>query len=258
MKIQGIRKALSIASKTLGKHSPSILTGVAVGSLVVSVVFAVIGTSEAKDVIEEVKETEEKETLTKLEVVQHTWKYYIPTVGFVVLSATSAILAQRINSKRIAVLASALVIAQDKLKDQTEKIEELFGKAKADKLSQALSQDQVNKNPPEKGLVYETGKGITLCMDSLTGQYFRSDPERIRQDINEINKELLHTGYVSLNDVLDQIGLRQSQIGLGLGWDLTNSEDLIEISFDSTLTSTNEPCLVMLFRTLPSSKYRYS
>lgn len=258
MKMQGIKNALSVASKALGKHSPAILTGVAVGGMIVSVVFAVIGTSEAKDAIEEVKKTEEKEELTKLEVVQHTWKYYIPAASFVVLSATSAILAQRINSKRIAVLASALVIAQDKLKDQTEKIEELFGKAKSDKLSQAISQDQVNKNPPDSGTIYETGKGVTLCMDSLTGQYFRSDPERIRQDINEINKELLHSGYVSLNDVLDQIGLRQSQIGLGLGWDLTNQDDLIEISFDSTLTSMNEPCLVMLFRTLPSSKYRYS
>ena len=76
-----------------------------------------------------------------------------------------------------------------------------------------------------------TDKGNTLCFDSLSGRYFKSDIDKIKRAVNNLNRELTYDMYVSLNDFYDELDLDHTKIGDELGWNL--DDGLIDVYFGS-------------------------
>ena len=236
----------------LNKHNPEILTGIGVAGMITSTVLAVKATPKALGLLEEAREDKYAQVgdykLTIIETVKATWKPYIPAVVTGVLSASCIIGASTINSKRNAALATAYAISEKTLTRYKEKVIETIGEKKEKEIKEKIAQDRLDEKPVSSSQVILTSKGNTLCMDSISGRYFRSDLDTIRKVINELNRRMLSQNYVSLDEFYNEIGLDSTKSSSRLGWNIDTG--LIELDFNTCLAE-DEPCVVIDYSVSP-------
>ena len=249
-------------SKAARKHSPEILTGIGIAGMLSTTVLAVRATPKALMLIEEKKREKkfagEQPELTKVEIVKTAWKPYIPAAVTGVASVACLVGASSVNARRNAALAAAYALSETTLADYKEKVVETLGEKKAQEVKDAIAKDQVEKNPQSKSSVIATDKGETLCYDSISGRYFKSDIEYIRRAVNNLNERLLFDTHISLNEYYDEIGLEEIfPMGENLGWTVdpdSANKGLIELDFSSQLAERT-PCLVVGFSNAPRYDY---
>ena len=263
MDLKGIRKLIRVAQVNLDKNSPAILTGLGIAGIVTAVVMGVRATPKAMQLLaeEEKARFEEGTTvpMTNLEVVEVAWKCYVPTVLMTGATIGCIIAAQTINTRRLAALASVYSLTEATLKEYQVKVIDTVGDKKAKKIKDDIAADHISKNPVDEDNVIQTGRGTTLCYDWVSGRYFRSDIEYIRQAENRLNRDLLADNYVSLNEVYDEIGLPRIGLGEELGWSLwvDDQDQLVTFKFSSQLTDKGEPCLVVEYAVMPRFDYTH-
>lgn len=264
-----ITKAFKTTRRFLGKHSPEILTGIGVAGMITSTVLAVKATPKALELINNEKESKAEvktiyadnesietkvyPTLTAWETVKTAWKPYVPALGLGIASISCIVGASAVNAKRNAALATAYAISERTLVRYRDKVIDTLGEKKDKEIREKIAQDEVNNNPVSNSQVIITSKGNTLCMDGITGRYFRSDIDTIRNIVNELNRELTYNHFVCLDDFYDKIGLKHTDNSSELGWNL--DDGLIEVVFSSCISEDNEPCIVVSYTVAPRYDY---
>lgn len=238
----------------INKRSPEILTGIGIAGMLTTTVLAVKATPKAMQLIEERKTEEWTEKLTPLEIVKTAWKPYIPAIVTGVTSTVCLIGASSVSAKRNAALATAYKLSETALNEYREQVIETIGEKKEKTIRDKVAEERVKKNPVSKNEVFVTNTGRTLCFDPISARYFYSSIETIKKAENNLNKEMLHafSGYVSLNDFYDEIGLDHTSVGDDLGW---NTDKLIDINFSSQLNDNGEPSVVLDYLVAPNYNY---
>ena len=237
--------------RSIKKHGPAILTGFGIAGMIATTVIAVQATPKALILIEDAKElkVEREEEFTPVDVVKVAWKPYIPAMITGIVSVGCLIGAHSAHTRRYATLAAAYTLSESSLRDYRDKVVEIVGEKKEKEVQDALAKDKVEKNPVSNCEVIITEKGNTLCFDTISGRYFKSDIDKIRKAVNEINRELLDEMFITLNELYYELGLGNIAIGDDLGWDIANG--LIEVYFSSQLDEYDTPCLVLNYPTPP-------
>ena len=216
-----IGKWLGLFKVEFGKHSPEILTGLGVTGMFASVIISIQATPKAMKSIEEKKKELNKEKLTVGETIEACWKYYIPTAVTLATSTACVIGANSVNTRRNAALAAAYSISETALTEYRDKIKEVLGENKEKDVRADIARDKVVASPPSQNTIIVTGKGDTLFMEAITGQYFRSDIEKIRRIENDLNREMRSSMTMSFNDVLCAFGIRHNHKTYDhIGWDI--------------------------------------
>ena len=226
------------------KHSPEILTGMGIAGMITTTVFAVKATPKALALIEQAKKEKEVDQLTPIETVKVAWKPYIPTIITGTLSVACLVGASSVHLKRNTALATAYKLSETALTEYREQVIDTIGEKKEQTIREKVNQKQIEKHPASTSEVHVTGKGETLCLEPLSGRYFKSDIDKIRRAENTLNKQMLHDicGFVSLNEFFEEIGLDGTDIGDKVGW---NTEHLINLDITPGMTDKEEPCLVI-------------
>ena len=235
------------------KHGPEILTGIGIAGMITTTVLAVKSTPKALMLIEEKKLDLDTEKLGAFETIRTTWTCYIPPVVTGIMSIGCLVGASSVNVRRNAALAAAYALSESTLKEYKDKVVEVVGEKKEQAVRDSIAKDKIEKNPVEANQVIITEKGDTLCYEPLSGRYFKSDIDKIKRAVNEVNRMLLGDAHISLNDFYDEVGLDDTRIGDDIGWDI--SRGLVEVGFSSQLTSDGTPCVVIDFVTPPSYDY---
>lgn len=253
--MNAIQKATKEIGRNLTKNSPAILTGVAVAGVCGTVVLAVQATPRALSILEDACAVRKVEELSTKEVVELTWKLYLPATIMGAITIGCIVGLNTVHTRRTAALASLYSISESALKEYQAKVVEIVGENKARAVKDAVAKDKVEKNPPVNADILHTGRGTTLCLDSMSGRYFYSDIEAIRKVQNNINERLLQGGddYAALNDVYYELGLAGTKMGEEVGWCI--SDGILEFDFSSQLTATGVPCLVLDYKVNP--KYEF-
>ena len=158
-----------IANKA-GKNSPAILVGLGITSAAGAVIFAIKGTIAANKKVEEVKEAKINELmeeeiedipveveLTKKEIVQATWKCYIPTAISFTTSVVCIICANNVNAKRNAAIATAYSMSEAALHEYKNKVIETIGEEKEKEIAKAVVKDKIEKAPAPNTQVIVAG-----------------------------------------------------------------------------------------------------
>ena len=251
-----IPKALKNADSFITKHSPEILMGIGIAGMVTTTVLAVKATPKALKMIEERKENDfpDQEKLPPVELVKTCWKCYLPATITGAASVACLIGSNSVSNKRTAVLAAAYQISETAFADYREKVVETIGEKKEQTVKDKISEKQIAKNPVSGNEVIITKAGNTLCYDTLSGRYFKSDIDKIKKAVNELNRRMTYDVYVSLNEFYDELDIDHTAIGDDLGWNLDNG--LIEISFGSQIADDGTPCIVLNYCIAP--RYDYS
>lgn len=240
--------------KFASKRSPEILTGIGIAGMITTTILAVRATPKALELIEEQKEEESVDELSSFEVVKVAWKPYIPAMVTCVVSTACLIGASSVNTKRNAALATAYKLSETALSEYRDKVVETIGEKKERIVRDKVAEERVKKNPVSKNEVIVTGNGKTLCFDPISGRYFMCSIETIKKAENMLNKQMLHdiSGYVSLNEFYDELGLDHTSVGNDLGW---NTNQLIDIDFSSQLNDNGEPSVVLDYLVAPKCDY---
>lgn len=255
----------------LQKHSPEILTGIGIAGMVTAAVFAVRATPKALLLLEEEKQRQNEELkvaekendseecveidkLKPVEILRATWTCYIPSAVTGVLSIACLIGASSVNARRTAALATAYSLSESALKEYQEKVIETIGEKKEQGIRDSVAKEKLKRDPVVNKEVIITGKGETLCYDTVTSRYFKCDIEKLRRVENMLNKRLISEMYISLNEFYYEIGLNQTEIGEDLGWNI--EDGLIDLEFSSQLAEDDTPCLVINYRVSPRYSFR--
>lgn len=256
MNKQNITNFFKGVQSAVKQHSPEILIGVGVASMITTTVLAVKATPKALKLIEEKKQEENKEELTALETVKTAWKPYVPAVITGVTGAACIIGGNSVHLRRNAALATAYKLSETALTEYKEKVIETIGDKKEKIVREKLAQDKVDKNPTEKNEVVITGGGDVLFLEPVSMRYFTSDIEKIRRIINDINYRLTSgmEEYISLSEFYDEIGLSHTSTSDDLGWNLGRDGQL-KIDFPVAKTENGKPCLVLEYGVSPRYDY---
>lgn len=243
--------------KTVKKRSPEILTGIGIAGMITSTVLAVKATPKALELIDEEKE-KRKDSMYNEETDEHydspmktidyvkvAWKPYIPAVVTGAASIGCLVGASTVSARRNAALLGAYQLSTTAFHEYRDKVVETFGEKKEKTVHDAIAKDKIEKNPPNQSQVIVTKKGNTLFYDELSDRYFKSDIDRIKRAMNDLNYRM--TGgmemYISLNDFYDAIDLARIPIGNQIGW--TVGKGMIDVYFSAQLTEDEEPCIVL-------------
>lgn len=239
--------------KAIAKNSPAILKALGIAGFIGTAVYVGKATPKAMMLLEEKKLDLETEELTKVEIVKTVAPCYIPAVILAGLSIACILGSDSINARRNAALATAYALSESTLKEYRDKVVETIGEKKERDVRDRIAEDKVKKIPvvPEK--VIDTENGDYLCLEPLSGRYFRSDVDKVRRALNNANERLLKDEYLSLNEFYYELGLDETKIGDELGWHIQGG--LIEIHFSTQLANGDEPCLVIDFMDAPTYEY---
>lgn len=246
-------KALKFANHSIdfaSKNAPSILTALSVASMFGAVITGVTGTIKAVKEVEEDKhdfllDVDERvkqearegkieatpeamdDRMDEIIEAEYTWKrivaiswpHYIPTALFTAMSAGCAIGSQTINSRRQAAAFALYETAQSTLKTYQEKVMDEVGKNKEKKIRHAVHEEEIRRDPPNEGNVYNSTKGRcgvengeALFREPQTGQYFVSTYEKVRRAVRKVNTGCHKDSWYNFSDLLDDMGA-DSDIG---------------------------------------------
>lgn len=241
------------------KHSPEILTGIGIAGMITTTVMAVRATPKAILMIEKAEEEKYVEKgepigLTPVETVKAAWKCYIPAAIVGTVSIGCLIGASSVNVRRNAALATAYTLSETALKEYQTKVLEEIGERKENSVRDAIAKDRIEQNPVSRQEVIITEKGNTLCFDVISGRYFKSDIDKLRRIVNDLNRQMRDDMYISLNEFYYAIGLDGIKIGDDLGWNIDTG--YIDLDFRSQLTEDGTPCLVIDYHLAPRYEFR--
>ena len=260
--MQGLQKLTRQFGGILTKNSPTILTGIGVAGLVATAVMAVKATPKALEILEYETLARESETevgvldrFTTQEILKLTWRCYLPAAAMGLVTVGCIIGANSINLRRNAALVSLYSLSEATLKEYQAKVVETIGKNKERAIKDDIAKDKITKNPVSDKEIVITSFGDTLCYDALSGRYFKSDIEKIRQVLNKLSRDLMTEMFIDLNSVYSDLGLKETKMGDMVGWHI--DDGLIEADFSSQLTENGTPCLVLDFVTEPRYNHSY-
>lgn len=254
------------------KHSPEILMGIGITGMVTTTVMAVRATPKAlmlieaekrrlnRELLEKAKKSgcEECNQITRLEpvdLIKVTWKCYIPAGITCMVSIACLIGASSVNARRNAALATAYTLSESTLRDYQKKVIETIGEKKEQTVRDAVAKERIERDPVENKEVVFSGRGNTLCYDSISGRYFRSDMDAIKKAENELDARLRNEMYISLNEFYYEIGLEPLRvIGDDLGWNIDSG--YLDLGFSSQIATDGTPCLVIEYNPAPRYDYR--
>lgn len=237
--------------RTLTKHSPEILTGIGIAGMFTSTVLAVTATPKALRICEIVKK--EKEEPKKLDYVKATWKCYIPAAVTGAVSTACLIGASSVNLKRNAALATAYQISQTAITEYRDKVIETVGEETEKVVREKVAEEKVKKTPaPSNEVIMVEGEDF-YCLDTITGRYFRSTHNKIKDVEIRVNHRLLNEMYISLNEFYDELGLPRTRVGDELGWNIDKGK--LEIYISSIIDEKGRPVLVLDYNVSPEYNY---
>ncbi len=250
----------------LNDNSPAILTGLGVSGTVATAYLTGRASFRAADVIQQdsfqleavevngqfegrLAEKKEQTTMHKVGLV---WRLYVPPVAVGLTTVTSIVMANRISSSKIIALTMASGISERALQEYKEKVVEKLGERQNRDIREEIAQDRVRKNPVNSREVILAGTGEVLCYDMSSGRYFQSTIEEIKRAENKINHELIHYMSASLSMFYEEIGLPPTSYSDSVGWNMNNN---IEVTFSTTLSTDDRPCIAVDFVKQPVSDY---
>ncbi len=236
--------------KVVEQNDASILAGLGIAGMIASVGLAIKEGPKIHKILEESKEKE----LTPLETAKELAPAVLPVAAVTTASALCVVGSNVKSARKYAALSAVYNITESRAREWADKTKEVVGEKNFEKIHDAICEDKVKASYPNGGIedgteVIITGHGNTLCYESFTGKYFRSNPEHIRKVINDMNQKMFSENYVTYNEMLSEFGLDRCKYGEQFGWNIENGQ--IEPWFSSMLTDDNQPVLCIDFNAGP-------
>lgn len=228
----------------VNENAPAILTAFGAIGVVGTAVLTGKASYEACNVIGEAQyehnQEEKSHDFTNMEKAKLVWTLYIPAVTTGTVSIAAIVMSHRISSKRIAVLAAAYAMSEDKRKEYEEKIREKFGIKKEGEARDEMAQARVTQDfaDGEPQALFTPMDGLVLIKEEYTRTYFWSTLEKVNQAVNMVNAEMNaetdpKKKFATMDDFYKKLGLENTSMSHAFGW---TAEDYLSIEWHTCTT----------------------
>ena len=161
----------SVFFKGLGgfasKHLPEILSGVSIGLIAVTGIFAGKGALEANKRIAEYEARVESVDISVQEKVRISAPCYVPAIIAGLGAAVCIIFANKISFTQLAAATTATAAAEKALMENRAAIKEMFNKKGLQKVDQYINESHAKEYLSANTQIYETSHGNTLCCEGF-------------------------------------------------------------------------------------------
>lgn len=260
--MMNFKEAKTQAMNGVGKHSTLITFVLATLGVGASIYLASKEIPKAKA---EVKTILEKEDLTKAQkatesvkaVAKSTWKTAVVALGTILLvTGTSAITAAN-TAATVAGLTSALNLAETKLKDTTEAINDIPDKKVKEETQRAVAQKMVNRATAgmreSEFLPDESCPDKYIWVSKFDGVKFKATFQMVESLEDIVDARITNRGYITIEgvyDILASLGAEiltdeypdvDSMFGWNGGFELTHSVTMNENGYTIHYIDFSEP-----------------
>ena len=252
-----IRSLLSNAGLFLKNNSPTILTVMSIGGVVLTVITARNDTLKAQDILYR----NDIDLDNKKEVFEATWRCYIPTVITGISTIACIFGSHYLSNKQKIALSNAYLLSQTTLQEYQKRVVDQIGKNKERAIREDTIQAIAENQAPRANFLtdfkdaYITGHGNTLIYSVKDKEYFRSDINYLKSVMNDINSKLIG-GYDS---IFDHNYIRIS-FGLPMEDDASYSgisvDHLLDLQFSPELMDNGDVRVNMYYKTWPLTELR--
>lgn len=247
-----LKAGMTKVGEKVSQNSPSILLGVGIGLGVLALVLVADERPKADRAMQEKRcELADADVpspyVEKAQIILAGAKEYAPAIAVEAGSIFCICYAQKLNLDKQAALASAYVIADKTLATYKEEMAKKLGPQKAEDIREAVAQKQLDENPVgSKRDIYVFGEDEHLCMDSVSGRYFKASISKIREAEYQVNKEMVSGigEVVVLNTLYEALDLESTKAGEVMGWDILHG-DRLEIHLHEGTATDGRPCWVL-------------
>lgn len=248
----------------MGENDRTLLTGLAVGGVLLTVGLAVRATKrliEKKPEIEAAETTKEKVIIVAKEVA--------PAVVAGVATEAVILKGHKVASDKIAALSQAVtittgsynaykqIVEENVDEDKLKQIKELFSKKEVDNAVEKIQKENPGAKVQTK--VVDTGSGSTLF--ELDGIIFRANKSYVDGVFNDADYQLRDDYYISKAEFHQMLGIDRGvkdKSNDELQWDFPNRRDRIKPVYSEAYINEalNEPVTVITYEDQPRPKYR--
>lgn len=256
----GLLQVLKSLGSGIVKHKVPICFGVGLAAGAGAVVCAATGTVKAMHKIEAKKESEQKETLTKTEVVKTCWACYLPSAALFALCLLGVIGGAKMQADQIVALGAALTASEKALlasektvADYEQALSDLDSK-KAEETKELVEKRRSEPEPALEAKEVPTAvnsAGKIKVYDPISGKEFYSDMNTLIWAMNQTCQRINQDGSCSLAEFFEFLDICVGECAGERGW--TRDDGLPEVRLkgcDLSGYSTEEPYYTLRF-TIP-------
>lgn len=221
---------------SLYPKSPIALTILGCAGVIATAVTAVKATPKALKIIE--KEFENVPP-TKKEVVEATWKCYIPSAIIGIATIGCIIGSTGISYKSQASLISAYTLLERSYKEYKDKVKKLFGEDGEREVKASIVRDHFMEGDH---IPTPLGEKLIFYIDHYE-DFFERTMLEVKDAEYELNRKFTREGLVTLNDFFRLLDLPETEIGELIGWSIDGAYEesgYFWIEFEHTLITMDE------------------
>ena len=246
------------AKHLLRQAAPTILSCAAVVGTVATAISAVKATPKALELLR----TERKhkvEDLTALETVTIAAPLYIPALMMCTATICCILGANTINRRRQASLLLAYSVLEQSCQRYKDKFTEYFGADGAKELRRGIMRDDLETEFPTKEARRAEAEK-PLFYDELSGRFFNSTIEQVKDAEYHLNRNFVLRGYASLNEFYEFLGLDKTEYGETVGWNFYLGEteygyEWIDFNHEPVETDDGLECTIIHMPFYPTPDY---
>ena len=212
-------------STGLRRSSPTILTVLGIAGVVGTTVMAIKATPKAMKLIKAKKDELNTDKLTPTELVQTTWKCYIPSALIGAGTIVCIIGIGVMDKRNQAALTSAYAMLNESYKQYRQAAKKVYGEDADNKIHAEMAKDA-------RVASYEWGYQVynmdmdpeseqLLFYDLTSKKYFTTTMAAVLNAQYHVNRNLAVRGDCSLNEYLSFLGIDGVDKGDEMGWDIS-------------------------------------
>ena len=233
------------------RHENGILT-LATGVSTLYAVWRAI--KDGPKILNKIEELNQRDDLTGVQKVKELGSVAGPVVMATGASLAFTALHHKYTGQVTGALSNALTIAQLTTDERRAHENAEFGEGASDKIDESVAMSHANAMPVSNDrLIINTGHGTDLFFDDWSGRWFYSDINEIKARINELNYQLMHELYISVNEYYDSLDLPRAGCGEEFGWNVDYGT--IDPQYFAKLDDNDKSYTVIKFRNEPCARW---
>lgn len=212
-------------STGLRRASPTILTALGIVGVVGTAATAVKATPKALRLIKAKKDELNTDKLTPVELVQTTWRCYIPATLIGAGTIACIVGIGVMDRRNQAALTSAYAMLNESYKQYRQAAKNVYGKDADNKIHAEMAKDAMVASSDWGYQVYnmdmDPESEQVLFYDLTSKKYFTTTMAAVLNAQYHVNRNLAIRGDCSLNEYLSFLGVDGVDNGDNMGWDIT-------------------------------------